>query len=247
MSSANLNEAIIGQRMSLFSEYCVPSVLHQTTKEFTWLLYFDKATSPKILHQASRLTQGISAEIILVRSFEEFLTNIREHIMQAPTLFCITSRLDNDDLISSDFIQAVKQQFIPAHRTLINFTHGFEIDLHQHLIKKWTTRSRNQFTSLIENKERTPLTGIYGFAHGAIPGDIEIINIGESPRWAYTRHSFNFSPQKNNIRPVFTSKALSGFPSMHGFTISWWNTLNYVFRWMNETKRNRIKNLFNVR
>jgi hypothetical protein len=249
MNSAHMNETFLRQRLSLFQQYCVPSVLSQTTHHFTWLLYFDRKTDPAFLEQVSLITKGpVTVKVILVESFEEFLKSIRDHILHSPSLFCITTRLDNDDLISQDFMQAVQRRFIPSHRTLINFTQGFEIDLTHHVIKNWTTRYNNQFTSLIENRELSPISGIYGFSHVTIPEDISIMNIGEAPRWAYTRHEFNFSPQKVNVRPVLTTKKLKGFPSIQAqLKISLWNTVKYSRRWLWKKGKDKVKKLMEER
>ena len=244
MNSAQMNETMLGQRLSLFQQFCVPSVFSQATYQFTWLIYFDRKTDPAFLEQVRLLTQGpVTVKMVLVESFEEFLKSIREQIQSSPSLYCITSRLDNDDLISQDFIQTVQQRYIPSHRTLINFTHGFEIDLTHHIIKKWTTRYNNQFTSLIESRELSPVS-VYGFSHIAVPEDIGILNIGEMPRWAYTRHEFNFSPQKVNARPVLTTKSLIVFPAIRNqVKISLWNTLGYSRRWFLKKVKVKFKKL----
>ena len=52
-----LNDQWMDERMALFADFCLPSVVAQTNKNFKWLLYFDTDTSEKHRAQITELLQ----------------------------------------------------------------------------------------------------------------------------------------------------------------------------------------------
>ena len=44
MDSPAMDDAWLNDRIELFLRFCIPSVLEQTSKNLTWLIYFDPAT-----------------------------------------------------------------------------------------------------------------------------------------------------------------------------------------------------------
>jgi len=233
LDSSAMDSSYLQHRLRLFEVYCFPSVKSQIEKKFCWLIYFDEHTDPEVLEHVQQLTGGEIAILLLrVPDFEHMLSDIRERIRSSPTSYVITTRLDNDDIISHNFMAAIQQHFVQSDRMVINFTKGFEIDLNLHYIKKWKDRKKNQFISLIEKRDAEKVSTIYGFPHYAIPADIPVRGIEDEYQWAYTRHSFNFSPQKINAGPVFRLKSLQSFPAVYStFTISFSQTAVYTAKW----------------
>ena len=149
MTSPFMTAQWLSQRLNLFLTYCVPSVLEQTNKNFIWLLYFDRDSPKFILDQITFLkNQSPEVRILLVGDYNEMLGDISSTIKSSQQPFAITSRLDNDDLISKDFIERVQNAFVPHHNTIINFNSGLEFSIWDKVMKKWNNRPHNQFISV---------------------------------------------------------------------------------------------------
>jgi hypothetical protein len=233
LDSSAIDPFYIQQRLKLFEDYCLPSVRSQVSKNFSWLIYFDVDTDPQLLNRVQQIT-GSEIPVLLIRvpDFEGMLSDLRERIRVLTTPYVLTTRLDNDDLISENFIAAVQRHFIKTDGLVINFTRGFEIDLNRHYIKKWNDRPKNQFITLMEKRGSEKALTIYGFPHYALPPDLPVLYDRNDYQWAYTRHGYNYSPQKINARPVFQMKRLRSFPFLYnGFSLSFTHTAMYTLQW----------------
>src|SRR5687768_2976076 len=105
MNSPEMDLNWLTDRLHLFLKYCVPSVLEQVNKNFTWLIYLDHHTPRSILDQINFLCESaISTELIFIDDYSNLLKDLKEKIKQANSPYVITSRLDNDDIISRSFI-----------------------------------------------------------------------------------------------------------------------------------------------
>ncbi|HUR31639.1 MAG TPA: glycosyltransferase [Saprospiraceae bacterium] len=245
MTSPFMTEEWLTQRLDLFLTYCVPSVLEQTNKNFTWLVYFDRSTPGFILEKVSFLkNKSPDVRIILVDDYDEMLLDIRAKIKSSQKPFVITSRLDNDDIISNEYIERIQHNFSPVHNTIFNFKSGLEFSIRKNVMKKWNNRPHNQFISLVEDVGRLSTGSIYSFAHWKAPLIGHIINIEGEPFWIYIGHENNYSEQKVRALPVFTPKNLTMFPKIiRQAKLSWINTLIYTIKWIPDIMYSKSRRL----
>jgi|SRR5687768_15659138 len=235
MDSPDMNLEWLSERMHLFKKYCAPSVLEQVNTKFTWLIYLNPDTPITIMQQLEFLIKcNIKTELVFANDYEQMIKDIVGKIKNAPSPYVITSRLDNDDIISRFFIRDVQKSFKPHHSTIINFNSGFEYSTLDRVLKKWNTRHHNQFISIIEEKEAPEIHSIYGFPHWGLPRNSEIINISGQVYWIYLRHDLNYSGSAITGIPYFLKlKALDMFPlSMRRMPISFINTFQYATKWL---------------
>jgi hypothetical protein len=244
IESPPLDQAWMQARLQYFETYCAKSVCNQFTTAFTWLVYFDTETDPAIFQRlAPVLRCGPKIECITADHFDAMLADVRQRIALADQPYIITSRLDNDDMISRDFIQRVQDAFVPEHNTLINFNAGFELDATTGLVKKWNQRFHNQFISLIEKKQPADALTVYGFPHWGPPTEMREINIDVPPAWMHLRHVNNYSHNTYKAIPVFSNQSLENFPVEHAFSVRrWWHTMRYGMQWFPRMVWRRIKN-----
>ncbi|MEP6646764.1 MAG: glycosyltransferase [Saprospiraceae bacterium] len=234
------------ERLRIFNMYCVPSVISQSNTDFTWLIYFDSDTPIKIINEVSTLKNKIShLKIILVDHFDAFVEDIIRKIRTSPEPYVISSRLDNDDLISSEYINSVQNAFIPVHNTIINFNAGYELSLPDHVLRKWNNSFKNQFTSIIEDKSEPDILTIYGFPHWRPPALSQTINIKTRPMWIYLIHGKNYSEQPGKGIPIFYKSNLTLFPvCIRRYDLSIFNTVRYSVKWLPTIIMRRLKNTF---
>ena len=242
MDSPDMNLEWLSERMHLFKKYCAPSVLEQVNTNFTWLIYLNPDTPSSIMEELQFLKKcSIQTEFVFANDYEQMIKDIVAKIKIAPSPYVITSRLDNDDIISRYFIRDIQNSFKPNHSTVINFNSGFEYSTRDSVLKKWNTRHHNQFISIIEEKEAPAIHSIYGFPHWRLPPNSEIINISGQVYWIYLRHELNYSGSAITGIPYFLKlKELHMFPlSVRLMPISFINTLQYAMKWLPAMIRRR--------
>jgi len=102
------SEEWMDHRMALFERFCLPSVLRQRDTGFAWRIYFDRARTAPRESQVRQLLDHPSATPVFVDSPTEMIEDLRA---QAPGagLF-LTTRLDNDDVLHSDFTADVQSR-----------------------------------------------------------------------------------------------------------------------------------------
>jgi len=230
-------------RMKLFKLFCAPSVLKQTCTTFKWLIYFNPATS---LEEIAYLKDDrIPVEFIFTEDFNSMVQDIAAKIKEAPTTYVICSRIDSDDAISSIYIEAIQNAFVPIDKTIINLNSGYIYESNNRLLTRWNQRFNNQFISLIEDKNSARIYTIYGFPHWKPPLEAHMVNIQGPPYWIYWRHSDNFSDQKRTGIPIFIKNGLSAYPlAVRKIPISWKTTVAYACHWFPRMFRRRLKLLF---
>jgi hypothetical protein len=126
-----LTEDWLNHRFSLFENYCLPSVLNQTNKNFIWLIAFDIDT-PEVF---KKKIQSIFKEYtnfypLFIDGFFNLQLSLKTEIKRLTTKqdkYIITTRLDNDDVIHKDFIKTIQHLFIAAPNTIIDLRRGYQL------------------------------------------------------------------------------------------------------------------------
>ena len=96
----------MAHRMELFERFCLPSVARQESKEFRWLVYFDRARSASRRARIEQLLDRPDTEAVFVDSPEEMIADLRGRAPEAGLL--LTTRLDNDDALHPRFVAEVQ-------------------------------------------------------------------------------------------------------------------------------------------
>lgn len=248
MNSPEMNTEWLTERLRLFLKYCAPSVMEQTNKHFTWLIYLDHGTPQNITERIQFPEKDkITAELVFSKDFSMMLQDLVQKIKNSTTPYVITSRLDNDDIISKYFIDDIQRAFQPHHGMIINFTRGYEFNLRKHVLTKWNARFKNQFISIIEKRESNDIKSIYGFPHWRDPADSSILNIAGQPYWIYIGHQLNHSGLPITGIPFFSRpNDLNLFPvSIREIRLSFPQTIWYTLKWLPKVFRRRWKAIKN--
>ena len=121
-----LTDEWMDKRMELFMNFCMPSVINQSNKNFLWLIYFDETTDNGIRNIISELQakyQGFM-HFFFADGYMDFLKRYGKDVLS----FCdqgqdhvITTRLDNDDIIHKDFVKKIQESYADQHFTTVNF------------------------------------------------------------------------------------------------------------------------------
>jgi len=136
-NEALLDDQWMQERMELFKNYCLPSILNQTNKNFKWLLFFDSSTDEKFRKSITELVNNHNfIEVLYIDGMPNFnkriLEYIEKNIKEIPYL--ITSRIDNDDCISNRFIEEVQKNFNKQDFMAFDYIQGYTLQIEPQII-----------------------------------------------------------------------------------------------------------------
>jgi hypothetical protein len=99
-------------RFLIFETFCLPSILGQTSKNFIWIILIDPLLPKPYLKRLKDAVKGHSM-IHLVKYLPHINLNslsfIEKYVGKISTKYVITTRLDDDDALSSDFVKRIQQ------------------------------------------------------------------------------------------------------------------------------------------
>ena len=180
-----LDEAWMNHRFDLFTKYCFPSVVAQSIKDFTWLIYVESSTSETQLEKILTITAPYPfIQLRQVNGYFGCMHDIDQTLTNAPSHYVITSRLDNDDGYGINYVKIVQDHFMPRDRTMINLLNGYGYMPERKIPTLLFHIERNSFCSFIE--QQRPKGGhisVRGFQHGLPPEGTIIKNVESQGGW----------------------------------------------------------------
>jgi len=179
----------LDRRFGLFEQFCLPSIAGQTERNFHWLIYFDKDTPAEFRERIERDRQIFNFTPRYVGMFDKAVIAEDVRGLAAPgERLIVTSRLDNDDALSSDFVARVQAaaQDAPA-QTVLNFTQG--IAMRGGRLYTASDRS-NPFTSLVE-RDLGGVETIWAKPHHELGDKWTIVQVPSQPLWLQVVHGEN--------------------------------------------------------
>jgi hypothetical protein len=202
-------EGWLQQRMELFERYCLPSVCSQANREFHWIIYFDPE-SPEWLKFWIREHRSLGVYQPFFRSSvsrEELCGDIRT-VVGTPRAELITTNLDNDDGLATDFIDRVQSAGRKGERTALYIAQGLIKSENRLYIFK---DPRNAFCSVRETW-KSPIT-CWSNWHNLLGENMPVIEIGGEPGWLQVIHGRNVSNRIRGKR-VCSSSHIDRFPGL---------------------------------
>lgn len=188
-----LSEKWLKNRFSLFETYCLPSIVNQVNKNFTWLVFFDNDTpqfyKEKIKHLCKKHKQ---LNAVFVDSKIAFLKSVKDEIKKrllTNTTYLVTTRLDNDDALHTSFFNTIHQNIDSSKHYVIDSRLGFQCVLTSKSIRKMTVKY-NPFITLVEpvGHFKTVLSKKHHEWHTH-----ETVIINNSPQWIQVIHQENIT------------------------------------------------------
>jgi hypothetical protein len=232
-------------RLQLFTRYCAASVNGQSNRNFTWLLCCDITSHPGLLNDIRHaIATGIAYEIMLVRDYSDMMQQLQQRCLRAESDFVITTRLDNDDGISVDFIQTVQSHYTEAHNTIINLLGGVHYQQDKGIFTHLRYSAKNSFMSLIEKKS-TGIQTVLAFKHLTPGSDKPIINVPVRFAFWMTLHNQNAAQRINLGWPIWPGTALPHYSiDQKAVRTSMVNTVAYFMRWLPRAITRKLNFIF---
>jgi hypothetical protein len=191
------SEEWLRHRIVYFEKVCRHSVINQTNKNFRWLIYFDAERDEWFQKEVDRLSVGVFEPIWVdgPLTAEKAAAAVQKR-SAAP--WVITTRVDNDDALARDFIEAVQAQFSREDHQFINFQAGLQMSDDGAVYRRSDPSS--PFISLIERRTEKPLNGVYMGRHDKIAAFGPIRQIVAPPMWLQMVHGLNIGNALRGIR-----------------------------------------------
>lgn len=170
------------RRFDLFEQYCLPSVLAQTFRDFRWLIYI----APKCESEIAPRLRAYDPRI-------DVRTDDHKGALNLPADVLVTTRLDSDDAIGATVLEQVDRLAPTVRRaTLVEFPKGYHV---HHGRQRAYVGKGGAFKALIE--PNVPRVGVYVKNCDVIGAHFPAIRI-DSPSWLRVVHGGNLVNQFNN-------------------------------------------------
>lgn len=189
-------------RFELFTNFCVPTIASQSNKNFEWLVFFDTSTKDsfrKIIKDIEKQLPNFKP--IFVDGMDNFLPTIKSLVSSCSSEYIITSRVDNDDCLSKNFIESVQKKFESQHFLAIDYIKGYTLQIQPKIKLGYKLHQYNPFTSLIEIN-KNPKT-IWSIPHNYWKHESSILQIKNERVWASVIHQENKVNEFTGFGQVF--------------------------------------------
>lgn len=190
-SMVRAQENWLKNRVALFERYCLPSVLAQTSRDFSWIIYFDPQSPEWLLEWVRDHERGGN---FIPRYREEvsgndLISDIRAVVGDDHGADLLTTNLDNDDGLAADFVARLQGAGRRGERTAIYIGDGL-IRRGDALLYKRIDH-HNAFCSVRESWDE-PVT-CWSDWHNLLPARMPAVVLRGSPGWLQVVHGANVS------------------------------------------------------
>lgn len=183
-------EGWLRERVELFERYCVPSVKAQTTRNFSWIVYYDPA-SPAWLRDQISVHANVGTFIPVFResaSTDEILRDIRR-VSESNANDLLTTNLDNDDAIAVNFIAQVQAAQTTASTVAIYLENG----LIRRGSRLYTHRYRRNAFNSVRTPWEDPVATCWSEWHTHFDNRMPVVEVKGPAAWMQVVHGMNVS------------------------------------------------------
>ncbi len=207
-------------RCRLFETYCLPSLQRQTCQNYTWIIYVDSATPEPYLSRIKGYSSLLPQLKVILSPYREDINTLYHetgiHYAQGYD-YLLTSRIDNDDRFSEDYVERVQQIAQEGFEGVISFPNGRQNFVNDNKSYK-ITYIPNHYLSRVE---RSGFYTVLGFDHrDAKKYALKVVKT-DHPMWEEIVHGNNIA---NQYTPAFRHKieSFSDFTDLSHRYLSLW-------------------------
>jgi hypothetical protein len=206
-------------RFNIFESFCLPSVLGQSNKSFSWLILFDMKTPKKWIDRIKGDIKCLPDAHILMtdRYCESVVTaGILKLIDINDTRHILTTRLDNDDAIACDYLGnalAVAKTLNHRQTHIIDHDNGCQVSRNGIFLIKFPL---NPFLSVISPVDN--LKTAFHTMHGRMDRIGKVTRVdSKGPHWMQVVHGKNISNRIDREATRTDIASLSRFVLRNGW------------------------------
>lgn len=194
-------DAWVAERLSILEKYTYPSIMAQTNKNFSWVIFYsEESLNTKFIDKIKELK---NVDLFCVPGIQTF--NAQKHLVQGYLKtknienyeYLITTTLDSDDMIRNTYVEDIQnKRFKEQNLKIINYRTGY-----RHFVGEegtWEFKwSCNSLFTMIEkiNKLEDIITCKQCYSHAEMCRKryfkhVEDIN-NNKPMWIHLIHESN--------------------------------------------------------
>ena len=210
-SMIRAQENWLKNRVVLFERYCLPSVMAQTCRNFSWIIYFDPHSPTWLLdwvrghEQQSHFIPHFREEV----AGNDLLSDIRAVVGDHHGAELLTTNLDNDDGLAIDFVARLQRAARLGDRTVIYIGDGLircgDVLLYRRV------DPHNAFCSVRESWN-APVTCWVDW-HNLLPLRMPAVILRGDPGWLQVVHGANVSNRVHG-RVTYPTQHRAAFPGL---------------------------------
>lgn len=187
-----LNDEWLEERFELFQNFCFPSVKNQLNNNFKWLVFFDINTPESYKSIVEKLSKEFPRfQPYYIDGMDQFLPSVKNKIEEiCKKEYVITSRLDNDDCISNNYVGEVQNYFDSQHFLAIDLIDGYTLSTGSEAKLGFKRQFNNPFISLIE-KNNANLKSVWYLGHGSWKYEERVKSVSNNRLWMSIIHAKN--------------------------------------------------------
>lgn len=179
-------------RLQFFYDTAYPSLTQQVgAAPFRWLVFLDDRCGDDFRAEVEDLSdRGRAFEPVWTHDVFRLSACVRAVTARAHARHLITTRVDSDDAVATDFVAAVQQQFDGQERMFVSFARGLQVDRSGAVYRR--DQPSGPFLSLIERRvdESVPLT-VYATKHARARELAPVREVATRPMWVQVVHGGN--------------------------------------------------------
>ena len=118
-----LSDDWMEKRIKIFKDVTYQSMMSQTNMNYSWIVALDYNTPCKWISEFKKFEY---VSFVYVHNTQDLWKNLVSPLLSYSYL--ITTRIDNDDALSMDFIESIQTKFNPLNLGFINFLNGLTTD-----------------------------------------------------------------------------------------------------------------------
>ena len=181
----------IDYRLGLLKKYCVPSIFGQTCQDFDWYILVNRSFPGLTTNHIETLSRF--GKVLEVNApWNECQPEIGELLASKyDKQWICSTRLDSDDMLSTTFIERLKQK-VSEKEQWVSFEYGYIIKDGYAALRKYNV---NPFLSYVEYAN--PLKTVFHRAHNVADRSSVPFNLIPEIGWAQVDHGDNI---KNHSR-----------------------------------------------
>lgn len=193
-SDIHIQAEWLEERFRLFEQYCLPSILAQSTQAFDWIIFISDQTPTTYLSRLQLLTQAHANIHLVPCPYQKDYTPLYKRIGEqyiGDSDYLLSTRLDNDDMLASNYVQLLQDHIsasTPAP-AIISFPRGIQW-FECHDIAFAVRYNKNHYLNFWEEKSNI-LTSL-GADHTLIKSE-ELYLYPEPNMWCEIVHEGNIS------------------------------------------------------
>ena len=187
------------ERIRLFTRYTVPSIKVQEYKNFKWIVLFSDKTPDLIKKEINRIDKDVEQfEALYINENQAY--NLSAYLKKTveerlTSSFCLTIRLDNDDAVSSCFVQDYIQfiednNLYSSDTTVLYYEPGIQYNESKDVATKYLYKD-NHFIALFERSEN--IKTIFAYDHKDLYKKLNSYSVGGGQYyWIEVLHGTNY-------------------------------------------------------